>query len=50
MDLVHKREQRDVLTKLRVKTNPGRPNWDLNFTKLRDQVGGWGTDVLPSLL
>ncbi len=28
LDLVHKRQHKDLLTKLRVRTNPGRPDWD----------------------
>jgi len=40
MDLLHKKEQRDVMTKLRVRTNAGRPNWERVFNQLRDAQRG----------
>ncbi len=30
------------MTKLKVQTNPGRPNWDLCFTRIRDENRGGG--------
>lgn len=45
-------ENRDVMTKLRVRTNAGRPNWPRVFTKLRDadrgKVGAL-TNVYPKM-
>ena len=28
LELIHEKKERDLITGLRTKTNPGRPNWD----------------------
>lgn len=40
MDLVHRKEQKDLLTKLKTKTNAGRPNWDSIFGQLKESNHG----------
>jgi predicted ferric reductase len=40
LDLLHKREDRDLVTGLKARTNAGRPNWDKVFTKVREERKG----------
>jgi len=40
LDILHKREQRDLVTGLKSRTNAGRPNWNKVFTKLRQERKG----------
>ncbi len=40
MDLLHEKEQRDVVTKLKVQTNAGRPNWNRIFHRLKEENKG----------
>jgi len=40
LDILHKKEDRDLITGLKSRTNAGRPNWDKVFTKLRAQNRG----------
>ena len=40
LELVHRREKRDLVTGLRARTHPGRPNWDKVFTVLRKEKKG----------
>ncbi|CAM1154332.1 NOX5 (predicted) [Pycnogonum litorale] len=40
LELMHKKAERDLITGLQTQTNPGRPNWDKVFTKLRDERVG----------
>ena len=40
MDLNFKKEQRDLVTGLKARTNAGRPNWNKVFTKIKEQRMG----------
>ncbi|GFG34772.1 hypothetical protein Cfor_05500, partial [Coptotermes formosanus] len=40
LDLLHKKEKRDLITGLKTRTNAGRPNWDKVFKQLLDQKKG----------
>jgi len=40
MDLNFKKEQRDLVTGLKSRTNAGRPNWNKVFTKVKEQQKG----------
>eukprot|EP00092_Neocalanus_flemingeri_P014374 GFUD01015505.1.p1 GENE.GFUD01015505.1~~GFUD01015505.1.p1 ORF type:complete len:1072 (-),score=233.84 GFUD01015505.1:230-3445(-) len=40
MDLLHKKEKRDLVTGLRQRTNAGRPNWNKEFAKIKDENHG----------
>ncbi|XP_041355501.1 NADPH oxidase 5-like [Gigantopelta aegis] len=40
LDLIHQEKQIDLITGLRTRTNPGRPNWNEIFTKLSKQNKG----------
>ena len=40
LDLYHTKEGKDLVTGLQTRANPGRPNWDKVFTKLRQQRRG----------
>ena len=40
MDLNFKKEQRDLVTGLKSRTNAGRPNWNKVFTKIKEQRKG----------
>jgi len=40
LDILHRREDRDLITGLRSRTNAGRPNWDKIFTKLGEERKG----------
>ncbi|XP_069681708.1 NADPH oxidase 5 isoform X2 [Periplaneta americana] len=40
LDLLHKKEKRDLITGLKTRTNAGRPNWDKVFKQLQDQKKG----------
>ena len=35
LDLLHKKNNTDLITGLRAKTNPGRPDWDQASVSLR---------------
>ncbi|XP_040567795.1 NADPH oxidase 5 [Lepeophtheirus salmonis] len=40
LDILHKKENRDLVTGLKAKTNAGRPYWNRVFSQLRDQKKG----------
>ena len=40
LDLMHEKEQRDLITGLKTRTHPGRPNWHSLFTELANQKKG----------
>ena len=40
MDLLYAKEERDLLTGLKARTIPGRPNWDEVFRKIKLQMKG----------
>ena len=40
LDILHKKEERDLITGLKSRMNAGRPNWNKVFTKLREQNKG----------
>ena len=40
LDLLHEKENRDLVTGLKSRTKAGRPNWDKVFTDLREQNRG----------
>jgi len=40
LDILHKKEDRDLVTGLKARTNAGRPNWNKVFTKLREERKG----------
>jgi len=40
MDLNFKKDQRDLVTGLKSRTNAGRPNWNKVFTKIKEQRHG----------
>eukprot|EP00092_Neocalanus_flemingeri_P018191 GFUD01019688.1.p1 GENE.GFUD01019688.1~~GFUD01019688.1.p1 ORF type:complete len:1116 (+),score=193.24 GFUD01019688.1:205-3552(+) len=40
LDILHKREDRDLITGLKARTNAGRPNWNKVFTKLKEEKRG----------
>jgi len=40
LDILHKKEDRDLVTGLKSRTNAGRPNWNKVFTKLREERKG----------
>ena len=40
LDIIHKKEDRDLVTGLKARTNAGRPNWDKVFTNLRQERKG----------
>ena len=40
LDILHKKEDRDLVTGLKARTNAGRPNWEKVFTKLRQENAG----------
>merc|ERR1739842_159505 len=40
LELLHKKEKRDLVTGLKSRTNAGRPNWNKVFTKIREQNKG----------
>ena len=40
MDLLYAKEERDLLTGLKARTIPGRPNWDEMFRKIKLQKKG----------
>ena len=40
LDILHQKEDKDLLTGLKARTNPGRPNWDKVFTRVREENKG----------
>ena len=40
LDILHQKEDRDLVTGLKARTNAGRPNWNKVFTKLREEKKG----------
>ena len=40
MDLYFEKQQRDVVTGLKSRTNTGRPNWHMVFAKIQEQRKG----------
>ena len=40
LDILHKKEDKDLLTGLKARTNPGRPNWDKVFTRICEENRG----------
>jgi len=40
LDILHKKEKKDLITGLKSRMNAGRPNWNKVFTKLRDEQKG----------
>jgi hypothetical protein len=40
LDLLHERQQRDLITGLKTRTRPGRPNWDVFFNDIARQRRG----------
>ena len=40
LDILYKKEDRDLVTGLKSRTNAGRPNWNKVFTKLREEKKG----------
>ena len=40
LDLLHEKENRDLITGLKSRMNAGRPNWNKVFTKLREERKG----------
>ena len=40
LDILHKKEDRDLVTGLKSRTNAGRPNWNKVFTKLKEEKKG----------
>ena len=40
LDILYKKEDRDLVTGLKARTNSGRPNWNKVFTKLREEKKG----------
>jgi predicted ferric reductase len=40
LDLIHKKEKRDLITGLKTRTQAGRPDWDKVFEKLRQEARG----------
>merc|ERR1712029_321922 len=40
LDILHQKEDRDLITGLKSRTNAGRPNWNKVFTKLREEKKG----------
>jgi len=40
LDILHKKEERDLVTGLKARTNAGRPNWNKVFTKIREERKG----------
>merc|ERR1719474_1416349 len=40
LDILHKKEERDLITGLKSRMNAGRPNWNKVFTKLREEKKG----------
>jgi len=40
LDILHEKEDRDLITGLKSRTNAGRPNWNKVFTKLREEKKG----------
>ena len=40
LDIMHKKEQKDLITGLKSRMNAGRPNWNKVFTKLREERRG----------
>ncbi|KAL3884563.1 hypothetical protein ACJMK2_024696 [Sinanodonta woodiana] len=40
LELMHKKENKDLITGLKTKTEAGRPDWNKIFTKIRDEKKG----------
>ena len=40
LDILHKKEERDLITGLKSRMNAGRPNWNKVFTKLKEEQQG----------
>ena len=40
LDLMHEKEKRDLITGLKTRTNPGRPDWDCFFREMANQRKG----------
>merc|ERR1719222_817350 len=40
LDLLHEKEERDLVTGLKSRTNAGRPNWNKVFTKIKQERKG----------
>merc|ERR1712227_894534 len=40
LDILHQKEDRDLVTGLKSRMNAGRPNWNKVFTKLREERRG----------
>ena len=40
LDILHQKEDKDLLTGLKARTNPGRPNWDKVFTRICEENKG----------
>merc|ERR1719284_1371356 len=40
LDILHQKEDRDLVTGLKARTNAGRPNWNKVFTKIKEQRMG----------
>merc|ERR1712098_891104 len=40
MDLLYAKEEKDLLTGLKARTIPGRPNWDEVFGKIKSEMKG----------
>jgi len=40
LDILHQKEDRDLITGLKSRTNAGRPNWNKVFTKLKEEKKG----------
>jgi predicted ferric reductase len=40
LDLMHEKEKRDLITGLKTRTNPGRPDWDAFFREMANQKKG----------
>jgi len=40
LDILHEKENRDLVTGLKNRTHAGRPNWNKIFTKLREERKG----------
>ena len=38
LELIHQKEQRDLLTGLKTRTQPGRPNWNQVFVAISIQI------------
>jgi len=40
LDIIHKKEQKDMITGLKTRTQPGRPEWAKVFKEINDEKKG----------